>query len=89
MVLSIDLLAWLRKVTYLKSDIDSAVNAKADSDHNHSGVYAPVSHQHTKSQITDFDHTHDDRYYTETEVNNLYDKSSSFLYSPSFNTTNA
>lgn len=68
MVLSIDLLAWLRKVTYLKSDIDSAVNAKADSDHNHSGVYAPVSHQHTKSQITDFDHTHDDRYYTETEI---------------------
>lgn len=29
---------------------------------------AASSHTHTKSQITDFAHTHDDRYYTETEV---------------------
>ena len=29
---------------------------------------ADKSHTHTKSQITDFDHTHDDRYYTESEV---------------------
>ena len=34
-----------------------AINGKADK-----------SHTHTKSQITDFDHTHDDRYYTESEV---------------------
>lgn len=26
------------------------------------------SHTHTKSQITDFAHTHDDRYYTESEI---------------------
>ena len=25
-------------------------------------------HTHTKSQITDFDHNHDDRYYTESEI---------------------
>ena len=25
-------------------------------------------HTHTKSEITDFDHTHDDRYYTESEI---------------------
>lgn len=28
---------------------------------------APASHTHTKSEITDFDHNHDERYYTETE----------------------
>lgn len=31
--------------------------------------FTPASHNHTKSQITDFAHTHDDRYFTETEVN--------------------
>ena len=30
---------------------------------------ANTSHTHTKSQITDFAHTHDDRYYTESEIN--------------------
>lgn len=30
---------------------------------------AAASHSHTKSQITDFAHTHDDRYYTESEIN--------------------
>lgn len=29
---------------------------------------APASHTHTKSEITDFDHNHDDRYYTESEA---------------------
>ena len=33
-----------------------AINGKADK-----------SHTHTKSEITDFAHTHDDRYYTESE----------------------
>lgn len=35
-----------------------AINSKADS-----------GHTHVKSEITDFAHNHDDRYYTETEVN--------------------
>ena len=34
-----------------------AINGKADK-----------IHTHTKSEITDFDHTHDDRYYTESEI---------------------
>jgi hypothetical protein len=49
----------------------------ANSDHTHS-QYSATGHKHTKSEITDFPtsmtpttHTHDDRYYTETEVNNL------------------
>ena len=38
--------------------LKTLVDGKADS-----------SHTHTKSQITDFSHNHDDRYYTEDEVN--------------------
>lgn len=30
--------------------------------------FAKVSHKHTKADITDFAHTHDDRYYTESEI---------------------
>jgi hypothetical protein len=33
-----------------------------------SALSAPVSHKHTKSDITDFAHTHDDKYYTESEI---------------------
>ena len=36
----------------------------------HTHNYAASSHTHTKSQITDFSHTHDDRYYTESEIDN-------------------
>ena len=32
---------------------------------------ANTNHTHTKSQITDFAHNHDDRYYTETETDNF------------------
>lgn len=33
------------------------------------GTKAPESHSHVKDDITDFAHNHDDRYYTEDEVN--------------------
>jgi hypothetical protein len=32
---------------------------------------ANASHTHTKSEISDFAHNHDDRYYTETEIDSL------------------
>lgn len=32
---------------------------------------APVAHTHTKGDITDFAHNHDERYYTESEVDSL------------------
>ena len=32
---------------------------------------ANAVHTHSKSEITDFEHTHDDRYYTEEEIQNL------------------
>ena len=31
--------------------------------------FSKLGHTHTKSQITDFSHTHDDRYYTKSEIN--------------------
>lgn len=31
--------------------------------------FTKVGHKHTKADITDFTHDHDDRYYTETEIN--------------------
>lgn len=30
--------------------------------------FSKLGHKHTKAEITDFAHTHDDRYYTETEI---------------------
>ena len=42
------------------SNLQSSLDGKADT-----------GHTHTKSNITDFAHTHDDRYYTETETDNL------------------
>lgn len=44
-------------VKRIKDDVTSLQSGKAN-----------VSHTHTKSQITDFAHTHDDRYYTKNEV---------------------
>lgn len=32
-------------------------------------TYTPTAHKHVKADITDFAHNHDDRYYTESEVN--------------------
>ena len=42
-----------------QTDLQSALNNKADANHNHTGVYSPVGH------------THDDRYFTESEVTTL------------------
>lgn len=33
-----------------------------------SAKFSKLGHTHTKAEITDFAHTHDDRYYTETEI---------------------
>lgn len=54
--------------TWSSQKINDALNGKSPSTHNHDGTYAPIDHRHTKSQITDFAHDHDNRYYTETEI---------------------
>ena len=40
---------------YDKTDIDTALGGKAAADHNHSGVYAPVSHTHAQADIAGLD----------------------------------
>ena len=45
-------------ISDLSSDISTQLAGKAAADHDHNSVYAPLSHTHTKSEITDFDHTH-------------------------------
>ena len=74
--------------------INSALNGKASSSHSHSigdvsnlqsslDGKSDTGHNHTKSNITDFAHTHDDRYYTETETDNLLSGKASSSHSHS------
>ena len=46
----------------------AAMNAEIKANTEAISGKADKNHTHIKSQITDFDHTHDDRYYTESEV---------------------
>lgn len=74
--------------------INSALNGKANSSHSHSisdvsnlqsslDGKSDTGHTHTKSNITDFAHTHDDRYYTESETDTLLDGKASSSHSHS------
>ena len=46
----------------------AAMNAEIKANTEAISGKADKSHSHTKSDITDFEHTHDDRYYTESEI---------------------
>ena len=46
----------------------AAMNAKIKANTEAISGKADKNHTHIKSQITDFEHNHDDRYYTESEV---------------------
>ena len=41
---------------------------------NITNTFSKKSHTHTKSQITDFAHNHDERYYTESEIDSKLSK---------------
>lgn len=45
-------------ISSLDEEFSDAIDGKASATHNHDGTYAPYTHSHTKSQISDFDHTH-------------------------------
>ncbi len=47
-------------------------NQKWDGIKDKPSLFPPSSHTHPKNQITDFDHTHDDRYYTEAEIDTKF-----------------
>lgn len=60
-----------RKVSSNTNDQENdiaAMNAKIKANTEAISGKADKNHTHIKSQITDFDHNHDDRYYTESEV---------------------
>ena len=46
----------------------AAMNAKIKANTEAISGKADKNHTHIKSQITDFEHNHDDRYYTESEI---------------------
>ena len=59
------------KISDLEKNNDydvSEMDAKIKANTKAISGKADKSHTHIKSEITDFDHTHDDRYYTESEV---------------------
>lgn len=68
---------------YAKSQVNTLLNGKANTSHNHDGVYSPTSHNHDSRYYTETEvdtllagkasssHNHDDRYYTESEVDTL------------------
>lgn len=45
-------------ISDLETSLTTSIGTKADASHNHDTTYAALSHTHTKSQITDFDHGH-------------------------------
>lgn len=45
-------------ITDSVSALETSIATKANADHNHDSTYAPATHNHTKSEITDFAHTH-------------------------------
>jgi len=70
---------------YTETEIDTALNGKANATHSHNisdvvnlqsslNVKSDIGHTHNKSDITDFAHNHDERYYTETEVNEIIEQ---------------
>lgn len=58
----------LEKKDSSQANDTAAMNAKIKANTKAISGKADKGHTHTKSQITDFDHTHDDRYYTESEI---------------------
>ena len=52
-------------------DIPSDVSELTDTENT---AFTPKSHTHSKSDITDFTHEHDERYYTKTEVHEIIEQ---------------
>jgi hypothetical protein len=83
---------------YQKAQIDSSLAGKANTSHSHSATditsgtldIARVPTGTSGTTVSLGNHTHDDRYYTETEANNLLDDKADLTDTPRylmFNTT--
>lgn len=53
------------------TNLFNSIKLRWDSILDKPQVFPPSAHKHTKTEITDFAHIHDDRYYTEAEMNQL------------------
>jgi len=63
---------------YTETEVNNLLDDKSDTTHNHSGTYEPVFGKNTAfnknfgtsaGTVSEGNHTHDSRYYTETELN--------------------
>lgn len=70
-VTSVAFAYWSEKAYDAESLEGQSASEFAGSDHNHDGVYSPVSHNHD-GVYAPISHSHDDRYYTESEINSLF-----------------
>jgi len=64
---------------YTESETDTLLGDKSDTSHNHTGIYEPALSKNTafnknfgtaSGTVSEGNHEHDNRYYTETELNN-------------------
>lgn len=90
---------------YTETEIDTKLSGKSDTSHNHNSAYLGISAKAESaksadsvawanvsgkpSSFTPSGHTHDDRYYTETEVNNLLAGKSNTNHTHSYISTSA
>ncbi len=68
MELQVNLKEWFKKLVYMKTEVDTKLSSKADSNHTHS-ISNVTNLQSTLDGKSGTGHTHDNRYYTETEMN--------------------
>lgn len=77
----------IRAAFYTKAETDTKLNGKSNTNHNHNSTYLGIEAKAESAKSADSvawsgisnkpstyppsSHTHDDRYYTESEVNNL------------------
>ena len=55
---------------YNKSEVNTLLNGKSDTSHNHDTAYANINHNHD-DDYSDINHNHDTAYYNKSEVNTL------------------
>lgn len=67
MELQVNLKEWLKKLVYMKTEVDTKLSSKADSNHTHS-ISNVTNLQTTLNGKANVSHTHNDTYYTKSEV---------------------
>ena len=95
----------IRSAFYTKSETDTKLSGKSNTNHNHNSAYLGIKAKAESaksadsvawggvsgkpSTFTPSSHTHDDRYYTESEVNNLLSGKANSSHTHSYIPTSA